>query len=427
MTDASKAGSELHKTLTVTKGVGVALSMIIGSGLLVLPGLAYATVGPSAIYAWLIAALVVLPLLLIFAHLGARYPTAGGVQGFAQAAFGATGSAVTSMILLGACAFGGAAMAVTGGNYVVAVFDRPGLAGWAAGGYLVLICLLQSAGSRLAGGVQTVVAMVLLVLLALVAFVPVFASGAQLHGEIAPPSHWAESLPAIGLIFFAYNGWELVSSTAEEYRNPRRDFPLVIGITFVVVVAVYVGIAVAVQATLSQGDPQLAHAPLVAVLSQVVGGASGQVAAVLGALIIFATLMGGTWATSRIVFATARERLLPPVLARVHDGSGAPRPAIVVSGLMFGAVVVAYSLGALSLALVFRLAAVNFVVGYGIAVASYAKLTAKPGQRLLAVLAGVPVLALLAGFGWLLLYPAALVAWAGGRDVIRRRRLARAT
>ncbi|MFF8280259.1 APC family permease [Streptomyces lateritius] len=405
-------GSELHKTLTVPRGVGVATGMIIGSGLLVLPGLAYAQVGSSAVYAWLAAAVVVLPLLIVFARLGARYPTAGGVQGFAQAAFGAPGSTAAAVILIGACAFGGAVMAISGGNYVAALLGNSGAGGWVALGYLVVIGLLQAAGSRLAGGIQSAVTIGLLLLLALVAFAPAMVDSGSLHGELAPPTQWMASLPAVGLVFFAYTGWELVSSTAEEYRNPRRDFPLVIGITFVIVVALYLGISLAVQLVVAPDDPLLSEAPVVAVLQQVLGDASGRVAAALGAAIIFATLMGGTWATSRIVFATARDGLLPATLAKVDARSGAPRPAVLLSVLMFGGVVLVHALGLISLTRVVELSTVNFVMGYAISVLSYAKLYTRPGQRLLALVAGLPVLAMLVGFGWVLLYPAGLLVFA---------------
>ncbi|MFH9728692.1 APC family permease [Streptomyces sp. NPDC017254] len=416
------ASSELHKTLTVPKGVGVATGMIIGSGLLVLPGLAYDQVGPSAVYAWLSAAVVVLPLLVVFARLGARYPTAGGVQGFAQAAFGAPGSTAASVILIGACAFGGAAMAISGGNYVAALLGNAGAGGWVALAYLVIIGLLQAAGSRLAGGIQSAVTIGLLLLLALVAFAPAMVDSGSLHGELAPPAEWLTALPAVGLVFFAYTGWELVASTAEEYRNPKRDFPLVIGITFVIVVALYLGISLAVQLVVAPDDPLLSEAPVVAVLEQVLGDASGRIAAALGAAIIFATLMGGTWATSRIVFATARDGLLPNTLAKVDARSGAPRPAVLLSVLMFGGVVLANALDLISLTMVFQLSTVNFVIGYAISVLSYAKLYTRPAQRLLALVAGAPVLVMLAGFGWVLLYPAALLAFAVLVHTTRRRR-----
>ena len=400
---------QLHKTLTVSRGVGVSISMIVGSGLLVLPGLAYAKVGSAAVFAWVGAAAVVLPLLLIFAQLGSRYPNAGGVIGFVQAAFGRRGAAPIAFILLGACAFGGAVMAITGGNYMASLLGTTSAGFPAAAGFLLVVGVLNALGSRLAGGVQTAVTALLVLLIALVAAVPYLTPGFQPHGGVDAPADWSSLLPAIGLVFFAFTGWELVASTTEEYHNPRRDLPLAVGVSFVVIVLLYVGVANAVQVSLPLDDPQLQQAPVAAVLRQTLGGTAGAAAAVLGTLIIFATLMGGTWATSRIAFATAREGLLPRRLTTLTERTGTPTAAIVLSVLLFGTVVLANGVGWIPLDVAFRLSAVNFVVGYTMSVLAYGVLFRRWWQRLLALVALVPVVVVLIGFGWLLLYPAALL------------------
>ncbi|MFC4565267.1 APC family permease [Nocardiopsis mangrovi] len=410
MTDTGeRQAGELHKTLSVTRGIGVAVSMVVGSGLLVLPGLTFTQFGPGAVFAWIAAAVVMLPLLLVFARLGANFPNAGGVIGFLRAGFGRAGAAPVAYVLLGATAFGGAAMALTGANYVASLV---GSAGWvlpAALAYLVVVAVLNAQGTRLAGGLQTVVTAVLVLLIALVAIIPFAAPGFEPSGTIALPADPLTIVPAIGLVFFAFTGWELVASTTEEYRNPRRDLPIVVGASFVIMTVLYVGMAAAVQISLDPEDPLTANAPVVAVLGRVLGDSAGLAAALLGALIIFATLMGGTWATSRIVFAAARERLLPFGATRVNALNGAPVTAIIVAVLMFGGVVLAQGTGLLTLDQVFRLSSVNFLVGYILSALAYGVLFRSWWQRVLAVVAALPALVVLAGFGWLLLFPAALL------------------
>lgn len=408
--DTSSTQAELRKTLTIPRGIAVSVSMIVGSGLLVLPGLAYASVGSGAVFAWLAAATVVLPLLLVFARLGASFPNAGGIIGFARAAFGRMGAAATAYLLLGATAFGGAAMAITGGNYVAVLIGQPKADVPAAVCYLLIVAVLNAQGSQLAGGLQMVVTTLLVLLIALVAAVPFLAPGFRLPGTVTAPAHWMDLVPAVGLVFFAFTGWELVASTTEEYHRPKRDLPIVVAVSFVVIAVLYIGVATAVQMSLDRSDPLVSRAPVAAVLQQVLGGAAGRAAAALGALIVFATLMGGTWATSRIVFATAREGLLPTRLTRLNSGNGAPTIAIVVSVLMFGAVVGAHAFHLFTLNQVFQLSAVNFIVGYVMTTAAYGRLFPRWRPLLLTVLAAVPTLATLAGFGWILLFPLALLA-----------------
>ena len=113
--------SKLEKTLGLFPAVGLAITMVIGSGLLILPGLAYAQSGSAAIYAWIISALVSIPLLIVFAKLGAEIPGAGGIAGFMQAAFSRRWGVATEILILGTIP-GGAALAITGGKYIGALF-----------------------------------------------------------------------------------------------------------------------------------------------------------------------------------------------------------------------------------------------------------------------------------------------------------------
>ncbi|MFI6507444.1 APC family permease [Streptosporangium sp. NPDC050855] len=409
MSTTADSSKELHKTLTISRGVGLAVSMIVGSGLLVLPGLAYASVGSAAVFAWVAAAIMVIPLLLVFSKLGSRYPSAGGVIGFMQAAFGRRVASPVAYVLLGATACGGAAMAITGGNYTAVLLGMPDAVFPATLAYLAVVAVLNALGSRLAGGVQTVVTALLVLLIAVVAAVPFVTPGFEMQGSVSLPVNWLDLLPAVGLVFFAFTGWELVASTTEEYHDPRRDLPLVLAASFVVIVVLYVGIATAVQVSLDPNDPMVRQAPVAAVLKQVFGAAAGTAAAVLGALIVFATLMGGTWATSRIIFATARERLLPARLTVCNRVNGAPVAAIVVAVLMFGTVVVLHGVEVLTLDQVFRLSAVNFIIGYAMSALAYGTLFRGPRNWLLVVLACAPVVVLLIGFGWMLLYPLGLL------------------
>ena len=95
----------LAKTLSVGQAIGLGITIVVGSGLLVLPGLAYREVGDAAIWAWVGDALLVLPLLVVFGYLGSRYPSAGGIAGFVQAGFGRTGAAATEVLLIGTFVF----------------------------------------------------------------------------------------------------------------------------------------------------------------------------------------------------------------------------------------------------------------------------------------------------------------------------------
>ncbi len=400
---------KLAKTLTVTQAIALGVTIVVGSGLLILPGLAYARVGRSAIYAWLACALIVLPILFIFARLGARFPSAGGVAGFVQAAFGRRWGLVTEVILLGTFSLGIPAIALTGGRYFAAVLDQPAIATPAAFVLLLGACAVNCLGARVSGSAQSVLAAVLVAMLAVIGGTSVIG---HWHGA-APaaafsPAVWP-AIPAIGLIFFAFTGWEILSFTAEEYHNPKRDFPIAVGASYLIVVLLYLAIAVGIQLSLAPNDPALANAPLATMMAQFFGPFGRSFVGVLGTVIIGANLIGAVWAASRLVFASAREGLLPGGLAKLSAGTRTPLRAIGTIAAVFVLVLVLNALGAIRIEALLKFAGQNFFVLYGFCVAAYLALERGPVARGLGVLAAVLVVLTMASFGIELLYPALLI------------------
>ena len=94
------------------------LNIVIGAGLLALPGLAVEAVGDHALWAWIVCALAAIPLLTVFIIMGRRFPDAGGIAHFSEMAFGPLAYIITSFMLLGAVIFGLPAIALTGGYYI---------------------------------------------------------------------------------------------------------------------------------------------------------------------------------------------------------------------------------------------------------------------------------------------------------------------
>ncbi len=403
------APAELSKTLTIGQAVALGVTIVVGSGLLILPGLAYQRVGRSAIYAWLICALIVLPILFIFARLGARFPSAGGVAGFVQAAFGRRWGLVTEVILLGTFSLGLPAIALTGGRYFAAILDRPAIATPAAFALLLGAYAVNCLGARVSGRAQSVLAAILVAMLAVIGATSV---GGHWHGAASAaafsPAVWP-AIPAVGLIFFAFTGWEVLSFTAEEYHDPKRDFPIAVGASYLIVVLLYLAIAVGIQLSLAPGDPSLAAAPLATMMAQFFGPFGRVFVGVLGTVIIGANLIGAVWAVSRLVFSSAREGLLPGALAELSARTRTPLRALSAITAVFLVVLSLNALGAIRIEALLKFAGQNFFVLYGFCVAAYLALERGPVARPLGVLAAVLVVLTMASFGIELLYPACLI------------------
>lgn len=406
----SQSKATLAKTLTLPQSIGLAITMVVGSGLLVLPGLAYRESGTSAVYAWLISALICVPFLIVFAVLGSRLPGAGGVSGFMQSAFSRRASIPTEFMLFGTFTVGGPAMIITGGHYFATAFGL-GKAGVLIGALAILIIggTVNFLGARVSGRIQQIMAALLVILLAGIA-IAALAVGGRNGAGIAPISDWQNALPSVGLVFFALVGWEMMAFTSEEFRNPKRDFPIMIAVSFVIVIALYALVAIVVQLVLPLNDPQISSAPIAALLGATFGTASAQVIALIGMLIILANYISGSWAGSRLIFSSAREGLLPEFISRVEPRTQTPRNAVLVMALFFLPVLALYFAGVISQSLMFQLAGVSFFTLYALSVVAFIKLMTHPLARLFGVLVLFLVAAVMSTFGALMLFPLALLA-----------------
>ena len=164
--------------------------------------------------ATLLLFVLVVPLLIIFTHLGARYPGAGGVAGFVRAAFGPYGGAAVDVLALGTFSLGIPAIALVGGNYVALVLGAgPVVAFGAASGLLLLAGLVNWAGAKLSGRVQNVLSgslVLLLVAAAVTAYIRVlggtFGLAQDFRGPMAKPHRMATMTVAclLGIVEFYF-------------------------------------------------------------------------------------------------------------------------------------------------------------------------------------------------------------------------------
>ena len=402
--------NELKKTLGLFTAVGLAITMVVGSGLLILPGLACLKVGSSAIYAWGISALISIPLLIVFARLGAEIPGAGGVAGFMQAAFSRQAGAAMEILILGTIP-GGAAIAITGGKYLGALFD--GTLGLEIFGCFFILLVggtVNYFGGKVSGKIQQVLAFILVALLSWVAVTSIALGDTSAGQGIAPFSQALDSMPAVGLVFFAFVGWELMSFTTEEFKNPKRDFPLMVALSFLIVVVLYILVGVAIQLVLPRSHPEISNTPIAAMLATAIGKLGSRIISVLGILIVVANFISVVWAFSRLSFSSAREGLLPSALARTQTDGKIPRNAIMACTFSFCAVAVIHYVGLVSQSLLFELAGISFFMSYALAVAAYTKRVSQIAGKIFGMGTFVGVSLVFINFGTTIIYPIAFYA-----------------
>ncbi len=411
---------------------GLSINDVIGSGIYLLPAAAALLLGPSSLWAVLLAGVAVSLLVLCYAQAASYFDQPGGGYLYAREAFGPfIGFEVGWMLLLtriasAAALSNGLAEAVThfwpqaasGGMRVAIIIGSLGL--------LVGINVL---GVRAAArtGVFLSIAKVLPLLL----FVGIGAWYVDM--SLAAPLAAAPTPRALGeaalLLLFAYAGFENLPAAAGEYRNPRRDVPFAMLSMIATVTAIYVAVQWVALGTL----PALAQSqtPLAEAAARFGGGGLALVLTVGAAVSILGTNSNTIMLGPRYLHALAADGYGPRMLAGIHPRLLTPVAAIVTVGVL--SMLLALSGSFVQLAL---LSVIARLCTYIVTAGSVLVLRRTHGQRegalqlpggaLIPVLAAMLAVGLLASASWQNLV-AGVIAILLGAVVYRFRRMPTST
>src|SRR5512145_3059658 len=270
------SGGTLQKTITLQHAIALYVSSVLGSGVLVLPGLAAQIAGPSSLIAWIILSLLSYPFAFTFASLSARKPESGGIYSFAKESFGLHVSSISAWLIALWYITGAPAVTMIASSYVAFAFDisRQGLYIFSSA-IIILAFFINYKGIRFSSNVQIVVVISIVLLLSGAIlfsagkvkaenFIPVFPNGLLPVGTAA------------ALIFWSYLGYENVSNVAEEFKDPRRDFHRSVLLSVILIGLLYLSVAFVTVGTRAY-EAGGSVAPFAAIFSNVLGsyGAAG--------------------------------------------------------------------------------------------------------------------------------------------------------
>jgi amino acid efflux transporter len=314
---------DLKKAIKLRNAVALYASSVLGSGVLVLPGLAARIAGPGSILAWILLSLASYPFAYTFASLSARRPESGGVYSFAKEAFGLQIATVTGWLFALWVITGAPAVALIAASYLGYAFPLDHTETFLMGFAIFLAAFIVNyRGIVVSNKVQlaTIGSIIALLIAAIVS-----------SSFFVKVQHFTPFLPeglvpvgtAAALIFWSYLGYENASNVAEEFENPQRDFRRSIILSVVLISALYICVAFVTIGTLAYRAGG-SVAPFAAILSNVLGkyGAAGT--AVLAVFIIFGTVNAYTTGMSRVFFAVSRDGGFPKSLDHVNEKTKVP-------------------------------------------------------------------------------------------------------
>lgn len=351
-------------------GIGV----IIGAGIFTLTGRAardYA--GPSIALSFVLAAVCCGLAALCYAEFASTVPVSGSAYTFSYASLGELVAWIIGWDLLLELMLGASVVAQGWSQYATLFLDQLGVtipeavapgSAFDLPAFLLVLLLtaLIAIGIKESLRVNLVLVAVKLfvVLFVIIAglgfvdganyspFVPPSQAGEQVSGITAPliqvlfglePSTYGVLgiVSGAAIVFFAYIGFDVVATTAEEARNPQRDLPIGIIGSLVICTVLYVATTLVITGMVryDQIDPQAALATAFESVGRPGYATLIAAGAVAGLMTVVMTLIIGA---TRVTFAMSRDWLLPPALGRTNPRTGTPVRLTLIIGTVIALV-----------------------------------------------------------------------------------------
>jgi APA family basic amino acid/polyamine antiporter len=361
---SSHSPPEGQSRLGLVRGLGMigAIALvtgnIIGSGIYVIPASLAQVAGPVSLFAWVIVAIAYLSLTAVYSDLVRALPLSGGLQVYAQRAFGDLAGFVTAFLYWLSCVIGNAAFLTAFVGYFqvgIPVFGQPLPAFFLAQALLWSLTLINIAGVR-AGGIVQIVTTVIKLLPLVVLAVVLIPSGSSSNLVPFAPHGFMALFPAISLVAWLFLGAESATVPAEEVKGAGVTVGRAAYIGYALAAVVYLVVGFAMTYGMPASAIEKSPSPL-ADAARLLLGPAGTTFVTLGALVSIAGILNG-WilVAGRLPFAAARQGFGPAFLGKVNPRTGTPIPAILLSSAITGALATLYFLPSQTL-----LEAYNFV------------------------------------------------------------------
>jgi amino acid transporter len=264
-------------TLSIRQAAFIGVGAMVGAGIFSLLGAAGEVAGAAVWLSFAIAGAVALLQGYSFAKLGARYPSAGGLLEYVARGWGdGHFTGIIAWLILATNAIVTSMVAVSFGSYASsAVADSS--TSWTkffAVAIVVVMSLLNVVGSRAVARVQTVVVVVVIGILTVFAVVTLVNIDPHLLAFSGYPP-LKDIISSVALTFFAFLGFGVVTFTAKDLADPKRQLPRAMFLALGIATVIYIAVALGVFGTLTVQEVIASGGTAIAVAAQPVLGRAG--------------------------------------------------------------------------------------------------------------------------------------------------------
>ena len=341
-------GRRLVPTLSWPHLIALGIGAIVGTGIYTLIGVGANLAGPAVLVSFAVAGIVCACAALAYAEMATMMPAAGSAYTYSYVVLGETLAWIVGWSLILEYSLVVSTVAVGWSGYTVGFLKSIGLdlplwatAGPHAGGVVNLpavgivfvVAGLLMAGTRESATLNAVLVIVKVVALAIFVAIalPHFDSS---NMQPFMPYGFAKSMDAEGvergvmaaaaIIFFAFYGFDAISTAAEETKNPKRDLSIGIVGSMVGCTLIYMVVALAAVGAISYTVFGNSPEPLALIMRELGQGNAATIVAAAAVIALPTVLLAFLYGQSRIFFVMSRDGLLPRGLSKVNQRTGTP-------------------------------------------------------------------------------------------------------
>ena len=375
------AKKSLKRQLGAFQLTMLGIGAIIGTGIFVLTSVAANKAGPGMIYSFMIAAVVCALTALVYAEIASMVPVAGSAYTYSYAVLGEFIAWLVGWALILEYAVAAGAVAVGWSGYINGFLAELGYGlplaltagpadtitladGTTSGGAFNLLAFLIALavtwllviGTSKSAKVNTV--LVAIKVAALTVFILLALPAVNVANfEPMLPNGWGTPLSSVGVlgaaasIFFAYVGFDAVSTAAEETKNPNRNVPIGLIASLAVCTVFYMLVAYAATGAVGAqpgGALSQSKEPLAFVLREIGYSQVGNWVAAAAIIALPSVILMMIYGQTRILFVMSRDGLMPSIFSKIHPKYHTPHVVTIITGIAVSLFAAVFPVGMLA-------------------------------------------------------------------------------
>ena len=296
------------------QGAGLMATTLLGTGVFILPQMTIATAGNSALIAWLVLTLAIIPVTLIFGRLAASFPHAAGPAYFVEKAFGAVAGRTIGLLFLLVVPLGTSAAVLITFHFIDSLVQLSALSQLATQlSLLLLLFILNYRGIQVSAKLQFLLTLVIVAIVVLLFGIGSLQTTATETFTNNKSLNIDAIIAAAGIAFWSFLGVEAMTHLANDFKNPKKDL-----IPAMMIGTILVGIIYLACTLLLLFIPTENKLAMVGVFDQLLGGFGAQIIGILGIAAGLSTINVYTASVARLIWSFSNDGVLPRYFSKLN-------------------------------------------------------------------------------------------------------------